>query len=207
MKLLSPSPAQSAPLAAEAVPAGNPESLDRLEPLRPGLFVIALRSLGTQEAAEEAVQETLARAVVAIGRGQPHEPGKLPAFVAGIARHVITDMIRLRMRAVPLATVPEGAHRSEDNALDSLISAADRVAIRSALDALSPADRELLRLCYYEGLTPLEVAARTGEPAERIRKRKSRALDRLREALHGGHDGAPKPTMSEGQNVVKEESP
>jgi len=153
------------------------------------------------------VQETLARAVVAIGKGRPHEPDKLPAFVAGIARHVITDMIRLRKRAVSLAIVPEGMNWSEGDALDCLISAADRAAIRSALNGLSPADRDLLRLCYYEGLTPLEVASRTGEPAERIRKRKSRALDRLREAINRGHDAARAPTMNRGQNVLKGQSP
>ena len=45
------------------------------------------------------------------------------------------------------------------------------------------ADRDLLGLCYFEGLTAVEIADRLGEPPERIRKRKSRAVERLRQAL------------------------
>jgi DNA-directed RNA polymerase specialized sigma24 family protein len=38
----------------------------------------------------------------------------------------------------------------------------------------------VLRLSFYEGLAPAEIAERLAEPAPRVRKRKARALDRLR---------------------------
>jgi RNA polymerase sigma-70 factor, ECF subfamily len=166
--------------------------LERLEPLRPGLRFLALHSLGSEDAAEEAVQETLARAVVALHQGQPADLAKLPAFVAGIARHVIVDMLRARRRVVPLDVLPLSEHPTAPaDALAGLVSAAERERVRAALLELSPADRELLRLCYFEGLTPAEVAVRLGEPPDRVRKRKSRALERLRQAFHGalGHAG------------------
>jgi DNA-directed RNA polymerase specialized sigma24 family protein len=39
------------------------------------------------------------------------------------------------------------------------------------------------------------IAARLGEPAERVRKRKSRALERLRQELGGGHKTSVTPTV------------
>src|SRR2546425_1024452 len=96
--------------------------------------------------------------------------------------------VRPRHRLVPLDSL--GGSESpavEADALNALVSAAERARVRAALSELRPDDRELLRLCYFEGLTPTELAARLGEPAERIRKRKSRALERLRAAFLGRH--------------------
>jgi len=159
---------------------------DALEHFRPGLELLALRALGSLDAAREAVQETLSRAIVALENGQPTDLAKLPAFVAGIARHVSVDMVRARRRVVSLDTLSADHQRShEADALSALVSAAERTRVRGALSQLAHGDRELLQLCYYEGLTPGEIAVRLGEPAERVRKRKSRALERLREAFHG----------------------
>lgn len=171
---------------------------DALEHLRPGLELLALRTLGSQDASREAVQETLARAVVALANGQPSDPEKLPAFVAGIARHVVVDMVRAARRVVPLDTLPAGdPPAGAADALSALVSAAERARVRDALSHLSASDRDLLRLCYFEGLTPGEIAERLGEPADRVRKRKSRALERLRHAFRGepSHDRGSFPTQ------------
>jgi len=174
---------------------------DALEHFRPGLELLALRTLGSVDASREAIQETLTRAVVALANGQPSDPEKLPAFVAGIARHVIVDMVRAARRVVPLDTLPPDTHPSTNgDALSALVSAIERARVRDVLGQLAPSDRELLRLCYFEGLTPSELAERLGEPADRVRKRKSRALERLRQAFRGagGHDGRPIPTEQAG---------
>jgi RNA polymerase sigma-70 factor (ECF subfamily) len=159
---------------------------EALEHFRPGLELLALRALGSLDAAREAVQETLARAIVALQNGQPSDLAKLPAFVAGIARHVSVDMLRAQRRVVSLDTLSEDhQHSREADALSALVSDAERVRVRGALSQLTQPDRELLQLCYYEGLTPGEIATRLGEPSERVRKRKSRALERLRAVFHG----------------------
>ena len=178
-------------LKVVAVETTSATTVEALERLRPGLQLMAVRSLGTVDAAEEAVQETLARAVAALARDQLADPAKLPAFVAGIARHVIVDMQRARYRSVSLESLPVAAHPSyHPDALKALVSAEERARVRAALVSLSESDRNLLGLCYVDGLAPTEIAERTGEPADRIRKRKSRAMDRLREAFHGA--GAPR---------------
>ena len=166
--------------------------VEQLERLRPGLHLMAVRRLGSADAAEEAVQETLSRGVVALANGLPAAADRLAAFVTGIARHVIIDILRARGRLLPSEAVAEQQHtHAPPDALDQLVTAEERVRVRAALNDLAAADRELLRLCYFEGLTPTEVAAQLGEPAERVRKRKSRALERLRTAFQGrnsGHD-------------------
>jgi len=176
-------------VATEAAPTPEPHSTADLEALRPGLRLIALRALGSADVADEVVQESLARAVVALGKGQPSDPAKIPAFVAGIARHVIVDFQRAQRRMVSLDSDSQVLLPAmEASALDALVQAGDRLTIRTALAQLPSTDRELLRLCYFEGLTPAEVAKRLGEPSDRIRKRKSRALERLRNTLTGRHE-------------------
>ena len=160
----------------------GPEELERL---RARLQVMALLALGDPEAAEEAAQETLTRAVEALRQGRPREGENLGAFVRGIARHVIADMLRARQRTTRLEAVSEAAGAAPGDALSVLISAEERDRVRRALTQLSAGDREILHLCFFEGLTPAQIAERLDEPAQRIWKRKSRALERLRRALLG----------------------
>lgn len=188
----------TSPLAPGPAPdRGEPLDPERLESLRPGLELLALRALGDRELAREAAQEALARAVTAAAKGTTIAAGRLAAFVAGIARHVVTDFRRARIRtpSVDIDTLPLPS--SGPDPLEQLLERADADAVRTALTALPPADRELLRLSFFEGMTPGEIAAHLGEPAERIRKRKSRALDRLRSAFGDAAGHAPPDTPTE----------
>jgi RNA polymerase sigma-70 factor (ECF subfamily) len=172
LRVTSPSPA-----APDA-----PIDRDALEELRTGIILLALRSLADRDAAEEVAQEVLSRAVAAAERGTLIRPGGTAAFVAGIARHVITDRQRERRREAPLSAA-DAVAASERDPLEHLLAEDEAARVRAALATLSPSDRELLRLSYFEGRSPAEIAAVTGEPSERIRKRKSRALERVRELL------------------------
>lgn len=166
---------------AVARPAGD-LPLSQLETLRSGLRIMALRALGSDDLADEVVQETLARAVEALRENRLADPARLGGFVAGIARHVIADVHRRRGRVDPLDSHPATADPRPDS-LALLISAEERGMVRAALGAVSPEDREILRLAFYEGLRAPEIAARLGRRADWVRKRKSRALDRVRAAL------------------------
>jgi RNA polymerase sigma-70 factor (ECF subfamily) len=181
-------------LKREEVPA------QELAVLRTGVRLLALRSLRDVELAEEAAQETVARALAALRGGQVHDVAHIGAFVRGIAYHVIADLHRARHRTTPLDDSPEAPDppSGDPDALQLIVSQEEDERLRTALAELSTADRELLRLSFFEGLTPLKLAARLGEPAARIRKRKSRALERLRHALaeadEGSHERLPRPT-------------
>jgi RNA polymerase sigma-70 factor (ECF subfamily) len=153
-----------------------------LELLRSGIFLMALRALGDREAAEEVAQESLSRAVDVIR--SPAATANLGAYVAGIARHVIADHFRAKERVGSISRTAFEAVR--DDSIDPLtvLCSEEAVAgVRDAMAGLAPADRELVTLCYFDDLSPTEIAKRLGVPPERIRQRKLRALQRLRAAF------------------------
>jgi RNA polymerase sigma-70 factor (ECF subfamily) len=168
---------------------------------------MALRALGDPDAADEVAQETLARALDVIRR--PEKTANLGAYVAGIARHVIADRFRANGRIVSIDRVESEAVRDEaTDVLTTLCSEGELAAVRVALGELSANDRDLLRVCYFEDLTPTEVAERMGVPPERIRQRKLRALQRLRTSFDAGaqarHVGVPAPRIKVGTTSAEE---
>jgi RNA polymerase sigma factor (sigma-70 family) len=175
-----------------------------LQVLRAGICLMALHALGDADAADEVAQESLARAVDAINC--PGRTANLGAYVAGIARHVIADHFRARARLVSIESLESAAAGSlcdtAPDALSALCSEGEIERVRRALERLPAGDRDLVRLCYYEGLSPAQVATRMGVPPETIRQRKLRALQRLREAFDKviplRHDAPPAPTVRAG---------
>lgn len=145
---------------------------------------MALRALNDPDAAEEVAQESLARGLEALKAGQFRDEGSVGAYFRGICRHVIVDRMRRESRLTSLDTLPEQPDRTAPpNALHALISREQREQVVRALSELPPQSLECLRLSFYEGLKPAEIARRLGEPGPRVRKRHQRALEKLREAL------------------------
>jgi RNA polymerase sigma-70 factor (ECF subfamily) len=152
-----------------------------LEVLRAGIRLMALRAFGDPDLADEVAQESIVRAFHSLRSSRPE---RLGSFVAGIARHVIADIIRARPREVPLDNIaPDSVPRTQRDALTILCDASEQAQVRQALALLAREDRDLLRLVFFDGLSPSEIAERLGAPAERIRQRKLRALARLRLAF------------------------
>lgn len=164
--------------------ADAPRDLDPqvLERLRTGLRLIALRSLNDADAAEEVVQETLVRGMQALAAGRFRDHGSVGAYFRGICRHVVVDRVRKSRRTTSLDALPERADGNPSNdALQALISREQKERVIRALAELPPKELECLRMSFYEGLKPSEIAKRLGEPGPRIRKRQSRALQKLRD--------------------------
>ena len=170
----------------------TPAELSRL---RSGIRIMAMHDLRDPDLAEEVAQDTMVRLVHALREGRLQDPAHLGAFTRAIARHVIVDTLRARQRLAATGTAEEPA--SEEDSLGALVSAEQAARVRAALEQLSAGDREILRLSFFEGLTPQELAERTGEPSPRVRKRKERALDRLRKVFleASGHGTAARPTQ------------
>jgi len=162
-----------------------------------GLYLAALRTLGDAEDAQDAVQETLARALDGIRTRELPSGVRLGAFVHGIARHVIVDILRRRVRdrGRGTRTPMVSPHPSP---LDQLVASEERERVRAAMAKLPARDRDLLRRCFVDGERLVAIAAELGETPESIRKRKSRALERLREILKApahGHVSPSDPTV------------
>ena len=145
-----------------------------------GIRFLALGALGDVDEAADATQETIIRALKAIA-GQRGAPVKDPvAFIYGIAKHVIADALRLKSKTVSLE-LTHSLSASETDVLDALVSKEDRGRLRAALGSLPRAERALLVMTYVRGMTSADIARRLGESADVIRKRKSRAVEKLRE--------------------------
>lgn len=181
----------------------SPEGSVALDPqellrLASGVRIIALRSLGDADAAQDIVQETLARAMQGLAEGRLRDRRALGGFVRAIARHVIADELHRRTRVVPLdPEMPVAAEESDP--LAGLVRAEQVAALRRVMRRLAPGDRRVIHLAFVDGLTPAAIAERLHEPRARVRKRKSRALERLREAfraLQSRHEPPTRPTLS-----------
>ena len=64
-------------------------------------------------------------------------------------------------------------------------TAVDRGLVQSALEQLPPAQRWVIELAFFEGLTQSEIAARLGEPLGTVKTRARLGLERLRGVLRG----------------------
>jgi RNA polymerase sigma-70 factor (ECF subfamily) len=150
--------------------------------------VFALRRTGDRVAAEDIAQETLRRVIQALRENRVQNLVALPAFVFQTALHVCQHHHRaagregralLRLHRGSADTAPGG------DPLHALIGEERRAEVRRALDALDPADRELVRMLYYEQLDSAEAARRLGISAGALRVRKHRALERLAARVSG----------------------
>lgn len=179
-------PGHESPEPATAVSA-LPNLHAKIAQLADGLEIVATRRLGNRDDARDAAQETIARLLERVHAGAIGSDDEIVPVAWGIARHVIADMLRGRARGE--AVLCDVASDSP-GPLDQLVSADEVSAVRSALSRLSDDDRALLHRCFVLGERIGRIAEDLGEPAERLRKRKSRALQRLAALLPARGDSA-----------------
>jgi RNA polymerase sigma-70 factor (ECF subfamily) len=151
------------------------------------LFGFARRRLPDDHAAEDAVSETLSRALHAIDRFT-WQGGGFDAWLYGIARNVVRESTRTRRRAPTVATTSD-AMCGERGPEEHAVACDEDVAMRSAFARLSDDDRELLDLRVHAGLSADEVGRLLGKRPGAVRMAQARALQRLRanlEAVGGG---------------------
>lgn len=140
--------------------------------------------------AEDAVSETMARAVAGIDRFQ-WGPAGFDGWVFGIARRVAADhyrgMARRRRQTGAAKILGETNPGSDVRLDDDMLRACDHARIRRAFLLLRPADRELLELRVVAGLSVEQVASVLGKRPGAVRTAQLRALTQLR-ALMGPED-------------------
>ncbi|HEX9886835.1 MAG TPA: sigma-70 family RNA polymerase sigma factor [Longimicrobiales bacterium] len=163
------------------------------ETLVSGLRLMVARALGDEDDVSDAVQQILANAIEAARNGRIPPTVSPVAYIHGIARHVIADALKRRIRDrrnEPLEEFPSLA----TSPLDVLIREEEEAMVQRALERLPSRDRSLLRRCYVHGERVADIAQDLGEPAARVRKRKSRALAVLRPVVEeclASHDSTP----------------
>ncbi|MEU5656625.1 sigma-70 family RNA polymerase sigma factor [Streptomyces sp. NPDC047737] len=143
------------------------------------VHTMATRSLGDTHEAEDVTQQVFIGAWRGRHRFRP-ERGALGAWLVGITRRKIVDALAARGRR--LAVVESAA---QDAAPDRPVRHApeevlDRVLLVEAMSRLPRAQREVLRMAFYEDLTQAQISERTGVPLGTVKSHTRRGLHRLR---------------------------
>jgi len=149
---------------------------------------LALKMLGDRTLAEEIVQEAYWR-VWRRAATFELERGQFTAWLFGIVHNLCIDEIR-RRRARPATLSTD----SEDVALldlpdvnmdvpEAVLQTVTGEQVRRALNSLPAAQRSVIELAYFEGMTHQEIAARLNEPIGTIHTRARLALQKLRETF------------------------
>jgi RNA polymerase sigma-70 factor (ECF subfamily) len=108
-------------------------------------------------------------------RGSPR------AWLFGIARNAALDELRRRGRTASLLAEPAGDGGEEAVEPETGFR---RVAVRAALEGLTPRERELVALKFFAGLSNAELANVIGTTETNAGTRLHRVLGKLREACH-----------------------
>jgi RNA polymerase sigma-70 factor (ECF subfamily) len=143
------------------------------------VYSVALRVLQDTGAAEDVLQEIFMQLWRNPGAFDANR-GNMAAWLAVISRHRAIDALRRR--------------RPENNIEDLVVSIepdlagdADRVRtmdkVRGALETMPSTQRSALEMAYFEGLTHVEIADKTGEPLGTIKTRIRAGLLSLRKVL------------------------
>jgi RNA polymerase sigma-70 factor (ECF subfamily) len=177
-------PGSSVRLLGE-IARGDREAFARFYDLHATLVhTFALRILRERGEAEEVVQDVFLQVWRQAGtystdRGTPE------AWLITMTRSRGIDKLRSRRRRDEMVRPAETTERlPEPVALESASGPAEaRATLGGVLADLPAAQRSVLELAYFDGLTQSEIAARLGEPLGTVKTRMRSGLERLRGAL------------------------
>ncbi len=181
----APEPSDEALL--ERLAAGTDERAlsDLYDRYQAYMYGLALRITKDPALAQDAVQEAFVGVWRNAGR---YVAGKstVRTWMLSIAHHRAIDIVRRRR---PTSELPE--IETADPALTTpdvwpaVAQSLDRATVDAALADLPDAQREAIQLAYFEGLTQVEIADRTGAPLGTVKSRVRLGLLQMRRALEG----------------------
>jgi RNA polymerase sigma-70 factor (ECF subfamily) len=147
-------------------------------------FGFALRILGAESDAEEAVQETFVR-VWRNARHYDETKAGVGSWVLSITRNLCIDELRRRRRRVPekMRTEDQPDVPASDHTEDEAVRGVMGEQVRASLQALTGDQRSAIELVYFHGLSSSEVGRILGVPAPTVRSRLRLGLQKLSEVL------------------------
>ncbi len=182
------------PALAALIARGDGEALaETYRRFSSSLLGLALKVLGDRQDAEETVQEAFLYLWRRAGSYRP-ERASLSTWLTLITRSRAVDRLRSRHRRGQTETKMEtdlGPIEGEEppKSFDRLLDDERSRRVTDALRELPAAQREVLELCYWRGLTQREASERLGIPLGTVKTRTLLAMKKLREAL-GSEVGA-----------------
>jgi RNA polymerase sigma-70 factor (ECF subfamily) len=157
------------------------------------VFSVSLRVLYDWQLAEDVTQEVFLRLWQ---RPESYDPsrGRLLSWLMSVTRNRAIDERRRLSRRLrsedgedPLLTLRDMDTR--DDPVLGLALAETREVVRAAMQLLPPAQRQVVELAYFGGLTQTEIADKTGVPLGTVKTRVRLAMRKLRDALEADGQG------------------
>ena len=145
------------------------------------LFNLVVRVVRNRSDAEEVLQEVFLQAWRSAPRYDPSR-GSPEAWLIMMARSRAIDATRAARRI----SEPHALASPEDftePVADVAGEVEARALVTTALGELTAAQREVLELAFYDGLSQSEIATRTGAPLGTVKTRTRMALERLRQTF------------------------
>jgi RNA polymerase sigma-70 factor, ECF subfamily len=148
------------------------------------IYGLGIVMLGTDEAAQDLVQDTFVKLWRSAERYEASR-GRLDTWALLMARSLAIDAVRRRVvEARALALVPPDADAASEPGPAELAETGDLAErARRAMAALSDGQRAALELAYFGGRSSVEVAELEGIPVGTAKTRIRTGLLKLREAL------------------------
>ncbi len=149
------------------------------------VYSLAYRMLRNGARAEDVLQETFIRVWRAAITFDPAR-GTAESWVVTIARNLCLSSLRKARSASLDAHLDEASEVPDDGETPEQAAwrNARRDLVRAAVARLPEQQRHLVALAYFDGLTHVEIAARTRQPLGTVKSRLRLALIHLRRALH-----------------------
>ncbi|MBI3716355.1 MAG: sigma-70 family RNA polymerase sigma factor [Betaproteobacteria bacterium] len=154
------------------------------------VYGVALRIVRRPELAEEVVSDVYLQAWREAGRYDASR-GKVLAWLMIIARSRALDFLRRQDEAFSHPDpheLGEEPFDPADNPHDLLAAARGNRALLLALETLTPIQRQLLALAFFQGLSHSEIVDHSGIPLGSVKTHIRRALGVLRERLGENFD-------------------
>jgi RNA polymerase sigma-70 factor (ECF subfamily) len=145
-------------------------------------YRLALRVVRDATLAEDVVQEAYLAAWRQAARFDGSR-GTVSAWLLTLVHRRAVDQVRRHARTASRPERVEATPARGGGADEDVVLREARREVQAALSTLSRADREVLELAYWGGLTQSEIADRLGIPSGTVKTRTFRALTRLRAAL------------------------
>jgi len=176
-------PTDAAVVLLARIAQGDREAFGRFYDAFAGLALgLIRRILRDPAASEEVLQEVFWQIWQEAGRYDSRR-GSPEAWVVMRSKTRAIDKLRAMRRREKTFVAPldESVTRSTEAPGENPgVAAENRGLVRSALDELPEAQRRVVELAFFEGLTQSEIASRLGEPLGTVKTRARLGLERLK---------------------------
>ncbi|HQW30008.1 MAG: sigma-70 family RNA polymerase sigma factor [Verrucomicrobiales bacterium] len=152
------------------------------------IFSTAFKVLNHYEDTEDVMNEVLTTVWKKAGTYHPSK-GSLVTWICTTARNRSIDRVRSVQRRSSLydrfeEKVDGDAPEIRTTGREALYLSDARHVLQTAVVALSPEQREVIELAYFEGLTQKQIAERIDSPLGTVKARIRRGVERLRVSIN-----------------------